>query len=272
MLETEMRNERTREIDKAGTLAVLRMLNEENRRAVDAVAEQLEHIALAADKAAYAISHGGRLIYAGAGTSGRLGVLDAAECPPTFGVEPGLVVALLAGGEKCMTRAAEGEEDDETAGRQDAEQISICEKDVLIGISAAGNAAYVAGAIDRAREAGAFTVGLTCNPDTRICRAAELAVITRTGPEAITSSTRMKAGTAQKLVLNMISTAAMIRTGKVYENFMINVRPANKKLRARCIWILTQLTGADPDKAEKALDKAGGDIRAAAAGLREGSL
>ncbi len=271
MQETEMRNPATTHIDRADTADMLKLLQAENRRAVDAVGEVLPAIARAVDLAAQSLHEGGRIFYAGAGTSGRLGVLDAAECVPTFGVAPGTVVGLLAGGDRCMTSASEDAEDNEDAGRRDLLRAGACGRDLVIAISASGNAAYAAGALLQARQAGARTVALTCNEDARLNALCDVAVVTRTGAEAITGSTRLKAGTAQKMVLNMISTAAMVKTGKVYENLMINVRPVNQKLRGRCIRIIMELTGKDADRAERALDAAGGDIRSAVAALRGGA-
>ena len=270
MLETEMRNPATTHIDQADTIGMLEMLNAENFKAVEAVQQALPAIAAAVERAAQALRDGGRIIYVGAGTSGRLGVLDAAECPPTFGVSRDTVIGLIAGGEQCMVAAGESAEDDETAGARDIDNVQTGSRDFVLGISAAGNAAYVAGALERANSLGAATASLTCNPVCRLCEIAGLSIVTRTGPEAITGSTRLKAGTAQKLVLNMISTGAMVKTGKVYENLMINVRPVNQKLRERCIRIICELTGADAPAAEEALDKANGDIKEAAKALRGG--
>lgn len=263
MQTTEMRNEKTVHIDKASAIEMLQMMNEENRRAVEAVGEELEQISAVVEKTADSFSKGGRLIYIGAGTSGRLGILDAAECPPTFGVDENTVIGIIAGGEQCMTKASEGAEDNEEAGRRDLAERNVTDKDIVVGISAAGNAAYVIGALQLAKEKGAFTVSLVCNRGCKMDGLSDISIVTETGPEVITGSTRLKAGTAQKLVLNMLSTGAMIKTGKVYENYMINVKPVNRKLRERCIGIIGGITGEDAEQAEKALDAANGEISGA---------
>ena len=243
MLKTEMRNEASMHIDQMDTLSMLKLINEENRNAVNAVEEALDSVAAACDAAANCIAKGGRLFYIGAGTSGRLGVIDAAECPPTFGVPKELVVGIIAGGEKCMTQAAEAQEDDATAGMAELKEYGLCEKDIVVGISASGGAAYVVGALEYANKVGAVSVSLSSNRDTPMGKVAQIEIVTDTGAEVITGSTRMKSGTAQKLVLNMISTCSMIKTGKVYENMMINLRPSNQKLRARVIRIVTEIKG-----------------------------
>lgn len=263
MLKTEERNSRTMHIDTMDTAAMLRIMNEESENAVRAVEAEIDTIAEVCDKISQRVRDGGKIFYVGAGTSGRLGVLDAVECPPTFGVEPGLVVGIIAGGEKCMTKAAEGEEDDENAGREDLKAHGITSKDSVVGISAAGGAAYVVGALRYAAECGAYTVSLSSNYNTPIQAAAETAIITDTGAEAVTGSTRMKAGTAQKLVLNMLSTSVMIKTGRVYENMMINLKPSNKKLRGRMVGIVCEILKCDAQRAEKLLNENGWSIRKA---------
>lgn len=263
MLETEMRNPNTTHIDKMDTALMLKTMNLENRRVTEAVDEVIQDIARAVDAVAKALTAGGRLIYVGAGTSGRLGVIDAAECPPTFGVRPEQVVALIAGGMEAMTRAAEWAEDEEAAGVRDLEPLGVNQNDVIVGISAAGGAAYVIGAMKKARSAGAVTVGLSCNPGSAVEAIADIPITPRTGAEALTGSTRLKAGSAQKIVLNLISTGAMIKTGKVYENLMINVKPVNQKLRKRSIGIIRQLTGVSEERAAEELKKANQNIRTA---------
>lgn len=260
---TEMRNKNTMNIDKLPTVEMLRTINNENRRVFDAVDDCIESIALAVEAAANSFQNNGRLIYVGAGTSGRLGVVDAAECPPTFGAPQGQVMALIAGGDEAMVRAAEGFEDSEAAGRADISRLNLTSNDTVIGISAAGNAAYVVGAMKAARESGSVTVSLTCNEDTKVMEYSDILIVTDTGAEALTGSTRMKAGTAHKLVLNLISTGAMIKTGKVYENLMINVQPSNKKLLDRCIRIICELTGVSYKRAEAELRNADNSIRTA---------
>ncbi len=249
MLSTESRNPNTTHIDQATTEEMLRMIQQENYRAVDAVGEALPSIAVAIDSIVEGMKQGGRLIYMGAGTSGRMGVIDATECPPTFGVESELISGLIAGGKECMFRAAEGEEDCGPRGVADLKEKNIIAADRIVGISAAGNAAYVADALAYARSVGCVTIGITSNPHTRLALESDIAIITETGAEVITGSTRMKAGTAQKLVLNMLSTGAMIKMGHVCENLMINLRPTNIKLRRRVISIVMELCGYDEETA-----------------------
>lgn len=213
--------------------------------AVKAVEESLDKIAEVCDAVADCFENGGRLFYIGAGTSGRLGVIDAAECPPTFGVSKEQVIGIMAGGERCMVQAAEAQEDDAAAGERDLRRYNLCSKDVVVGISASGGAAYVVGALEYANRVGAVSVSLSSNPDTPMQKVAQMSIVTDTGAEVITGSTRMKSGTAQKLVLNMISTAAMVKTGKVYENMMINLKPSNVKLRARMIRIVSEIKNCD---------------------------
>ncbi len=254
MLSTESRNPNTTHIDKATTEEMLAMIQKENLRAVDAVGEALPSIARAVDSIVDGMKQGGRLLYIGAGTSGRLGVIDATECPPTFGVSGELVSGLIAGGKECMFRAAEGEEDCGPRGVADLKEKCIRSVDRIVGISAAGNAAYVADALAYARSVGCVTIGVTSNPHTRLAMESDIAIITETGAEVITGSTRMKAGTAQKLVLNMLSTCAMIQMGYVCENLMINLRPTNQKLRNRVISIVMELCGYDEETAIRELE------------------
>ncbi|MBQ2255270.1 MAG: N-acetylmuramic acid 6-phosphate etherase, partial [Clostridia bacterium] len=259
---TEARNARPTEIDKLSTLDMVKLMAEDNRVVEDAVAAEAEHIARAIDLIAAALESGGHLVYVGAGTSGRLGVLDASECPPTFGVDYRLVRGIIAGGEDAMFRASEGAEDNFERGAADLVADGVCAGDVVVGLSASGGAPYVLGALTKASELGAIPVGVTCNPASRMHPLCQVTIAPVVGAEVITGSSRLKAGTAQKLVLNMLSTGAMIKTGKVMGNLMINVRPTNQKLRLRCIRIICELTGCDAQTAEQALD-AHGDIRAA---------
>lgn len=268
MLQTEMRNPDTTHIDKATSLEIAQLMSRENRRVNDAIDAAAESIAKAIDMASEAIANGGRLIYIGAGTSGRLGILDAAECPPTFGVDYNTVVGVIAGGYDTLVKASEGAEDNWDAAIADLKAINLTEKDVVVGISASGNADYVISALEYIKSLGGGAVSLCCNPDGKINAVAHVAIVTETGPEVITGSTRLKAGTAHKLVLNMLSTGAMIKTGKVYENYMINVRPVNKKLRDRCIRIVRDISGADYETSEAALDRAKGDIKTAVEDIR----
>ena len=263
MLKTETRNEASMHIDQMDTLSMVRLMNQENRNSVDAVEAALEQVAAVCDAVAACFDKGGRLFYVGAGTSGRLGVMDAAECPPTFGVPREQVVGIIAGGEKCMVQAAEAQEDDAEAGIRDLQKYRLCNKDIVVGISASGGAAYVVGALEYANSVGAVSVSLCSNADSPMERVAKLSIVTDTGPEVITGSTRLKSGTAQKLVLNMISTCAMVKTGKVYENMMINLKPSNQKLKARVVRIVCQILGCDPDTAETLLEENGWSIRQA---------
>lgn len=268
MLKTEMRNPKTMHIDKMETIDMIKAMNEENYVAVRAVEAASEDIARAVDAIAAAMEKGGRLIYIGAGTSGRLGVLDASECPPTFGVSYELVSGIIAGGNECLIKASEGGEDKRENGIADIESRARG-GDVVVGISAAGGAAYVIGALDRAKELGCTTVGVTSNGDSALARIADICIFTDTGAEVVTGSTRMKAGTAQKLVLNALSTGAMIKTGKVYENLMINLRPTNEKLKRRVISIVREICGVEEKEAVELLDAANWEIRAAVEKFRK---
>ncbi len=265
-LNTEARNARTTEIDKLSTQDMVKLMAEENRVVEDAVAAEAAHIAQAIDLIAASLEAGGSLIYVGAGTSGRLGVLDASECPPTFGVDYRLVRGIIAGGEDAMFRASEGAEDNFAQGAADLVADGVRADDVVVGLSASGGAPYVLGALTKAAELGAIPVGVTCNPDSRMHPLCRVTIAPVVGAEVITGSSRLKAGTAQKLVLNMLSTGAMIKTGKVMGNLMVNVRPTNQKLRLRCIRIICELSGCDAKTAEQALD-AHGDIRTAVQAL-----
>ena len=255
MLKTEMRNEKTTHIDKMSANEMLKLINEANFEAVKAVEDAAPEIEKAIELVTDALNKGGRLIYVGAGTSGRLAVADAAECPPTFGVEKGIVCAIIAGGEKTLVNASENQEDFEDKGYDDAKAMNLTSNDVICGISASGGAAYVAGAMKAGKDAGGKTISISSNPNTLIGSLADVEIVTDTGAEVIQGSTRMKAGTAQKLVLNQISTCVMINTGKVYENIMINLKPSNKKLRLRMINIVNSLTGMGEVEAESALER-----------------
>lgn len=259
-LKTEGRNQNTLHIDELSTIDMVTLMNNENRVVEDAIATQLPEIARAVDIIAERLDKGGHLIYIGAGTSGRLGVVDASECPPTFGVDYDLVRGIMAGGEGAMFRAVEGAEDNEVLGALDIEQNGVTAGDVVVGLSASGGAPYVLGALKKAREIGAIPLGITCNPDSRMHPLCDVTMAPYVGPEVITGSSRLKAGTAQKLILNMLSTGAMVKTGKVVGNLMVNVRPTNVKLRDRCIRILMELGGCDRETAEVLIDKHG-DIR-----------
>ena len=256
-LKTEGRNLNTMNIDKVSTLEAMRLMNEENKRVPEAIDTQLEEIAKAVDLIAAAMERGGHLIYVGAGTSGRLGIIDASECPPTFGVDHQLVRGIIAGGDGAMFRAVENAEDNEEWGKRAIDEDGVQPGDVVVGISAAGRAPFVLGALKRAREIGATPIGVTCNPDSLFVPLCDVTIAPYVGPEVISGSTRLKAGTAQKLVLNMLSTGAMIRTGKVYSNLMINVKPTNEKLWERATRIIMQIADIDHDRAGELLKKHG---------------
>jgi N-acetylmuramic acid 6-phosphate etherase len=256
-LKTEGRNPRTMNIDKMTTLEAMRLMNDENKVVTDAIETQLAEIAQAVDLIAAAMERGGHLIYVGAGTSGRLGVIDAAECPPTFGVDHALVRGIIAGGEGAMFRAVENAEDSEDWGKRAIDEDGVQAGDVVVGISAAGRAPFVLGALKRARELGATPIGVTCNPDSLFVPLCDVTIAAYVGPEVISGSTRLKAGTAQKLILNMLSTGAMIKTGKVYSNLMINVKPTNEKLWERATRIIMQIADIDHDRAGELLKKHG---------------
>lgn len=268
---TEQENPKTAQISSLATEDILRLMNEEDARVADAVAQVLTEVTRAVDAIVERVRAGGRLFYIGTGTSGRLGVLDAAEVPPTFGVSPEIVQALIAGGYEACHRAVEASEDDFAAGARDLDARGFSGRDVLVGIAASGRTPYTIGAVQRARELGAFTIALTCVPDSQITKSAELSIVPIVGPEVIAGSTRLKAGTAQKLVLNMISTATMIRLGYVTGNRMTNVQTRNVKLRARAERILMAETGLDEQSASKTLDAAEGNLPVALVMAHSGS-
>lgn len=262
-LMTETRNDRSKQIDVLDTLEILELINEEDQKVALAVQKVLPDIKVAVDFVSQSIIEGGRLIYVGAGTSGRLGVLDAVECPPTFSTPPELVQGLIAGGEKAFTKAVEGAEDREDLGEKDLREIHLTDQDTVIGIAASGRTPYVLGALKYARKVGAKAVALSCNKDALISRVADHAIEVIAGPEVLTGSTRMKAGTAQKMVLNMISTTAMIRLGKVYENLMVDVHISNYKLKKRAISIIQTITGLTENEAEELLQRANNEVKTA---------
>lgn len=260
---TEKRNPRTMQLDTMSELEIVTTMNEEDARVPLAIAKKLPQIAQAAHWAAEAFEQGGRLFYMGAGTSGRLGVLDAAECPPTFGVAPGMVVGLIAGGEQAFLKAVEGAEDDRALGQSDLEAHDLTAKDVVIGIAASGRTPYVLGGLAYAKSVGCRTAAIACNTGSEIGRAADLAIEVEVGPEVLTGSTRLKSGTAQKLILNMISTASMVRAGKAYQNLMVDVMQNNEKLHTRAENIVIDATGVTRPEARSAIDAAGGSVKVA---------
>ncbi|MCA1631537.1 MAG: N-acetylmuramic acid 6-phosphate etherase [Acidobacteria bacterium] len=257
---TEQENPRTARLSELPTEDILRLMNEEDARVAEAVELVLPDVARAVEAIAARLGEGGRLFYVGTGTSGRLGVLDASECPPTFGVAPELVQGIIAGGYDALHRATEASEDDGEAGARELEGRGVSGADAVVGIAASGRTPYTIGAVVRARELGAFTACVTCAPESPITRAAEVSIVPVVGAEVLAGSTRLKAGTAQKLVLNMISTATMIRLGYVHGNRMTNVLPRNEKLRARAARIFAAETGAGEDEARAALEAAGFDL------------
>ncbi len=254
---TENINPRTSHIDRADTLSVVRMINEEDRAVPAAVERELPAIAAAVDAIVAAMESGGRLFYVGAGTSGRLGVLDASECPPTFGVEPSLVVGLIAGGDDALRTAVEGAEDSPTLCEQQLREHAFCGRDILCGIAASGRTPYVLGGMRYARSLGAVVVSVSCAPASPMAAFADISIAPVVGPEVIAGSTRMKAGTAQKLVLNTLTTATMIRRGRVYGNRMVDVQPTNQKLIARAERMVSEICQCSPDIAQRALSACG---------------
>lgn len=262
-LVSEARNPATMQIDLMSTSEILAAMNSEDGKVAEAVKRELPQIAAAVDRIVEAFRAGARLIYMGAGTSGRLGVLDASECPPTFGVPEGMVIGLIAGGDRALRHPIEGAEDDRNEGKKDLDKIALTERDVVVGIAVSGRTPYVIGALEHAKALGATTVALSCNPDSTIARLADIAISPVVGPEALTGSTRLKSGTAQKLVLNMLTTASMIRIGKTYQNLMVDVNASNEKLLARAVRIVMQATDCTPQQAEAALELTDNDVKLA---------
>ena len=250
---SEQRNPNTLHIDALSSLEIVTLLNHEDKQVAFAVEKNLPQIAQAVEHIVAAFQAGGRLVYMGAGTSGRLGVLDASECPPTFGVSSSMVVGLIAGGEAALRNAVEGAEDNREAGEQDLRHIHFSRKDVLVGIAASGRTPYVIGGLQYAKQLGATTISLVSNPNASMSDIADIAITTAVGPEALTGSSRLKSGTAQKMVLNILTTAAMIRLGKCYQNLMVDVQATNQKLKARAIRIVMQATECDQITAEQTL-------------------
>ncbi|WP_253657750.1 N-acetylmuramic acid 6-phosphate etherase [Vibrio sp. Y58_MX_L22] len=262
-LVSEGRNPDTMDIDLLPSLDIVQRINQQDKLVPLAVEKVLPEIAEAVDKITEAFKVGGRLFYIGAGTSGRLGVLDASECPPTFGTDPEMVVGIIAGGKEAMFRAKEGAEDDPTLGEQDLKENTLTQRDVVVGIAASGRTPYVIGGLEYANELDATTVALSCNPDSPIADIADIAISPVVGPEALTGSTRLKSGTAQKLVLNMLTTASMIRLGKSYQNLMVDVKATNAKLVARAARIVMQATDCTNQEAKTALKETDYDAKLA---------
>lgn len=253
-IKTEEQNELTCNIDRLDTIDMIKLINAEDKKVALAVEKEAEHIAAAVDVIAEQMKQGGRLVYIGCGTSGRLGILDAVECPPTYSTDYTEVIGLIAGGNEAVYRAKEGAEDNEHLGQTDLEGINFCSKDVLVGIAASGRTPYVIGAMKYAKSLGANVIGLCCNPGSAVEQFSDIAITPVPGPEVVTGSTRMKSGTAQKMVLNMLSTGAMIKRGKVYGNLMVDVKPTNEKLVHRCKKIVCEATGVDFETASKTLE------------------
>ena len=260
---TEARNPQTMELDSMTPLEIVTAMNREDARVPESIRPQLPNIAQCVAWATEAIRSGGRLIYMGAGTSGRLGVLDAVECPPTFGVSPDVVVGLIAGGEGAFVRAVEGAEDSRELGKADLEAIGLTPKDLVVGIAASGRTPYVLGGLAYANSLGCKTAAISCNPGSALGKEARLAIEVAPGPECLTGSTRLKAGTAQKLILNMISTATMVGCGKAYSNLLVDVMQTNEKLVVRAQNIVMEATGVSRDSAKEAIAQAGGSCKLA---------
>ncbi|WP_066890292.1 N-acetylmuramic acid 6-phosphate etherase [Clostridium nigeriense] len=260
-LTTESRNKNTVNIDKVSTLEMVKLINDEDKKVAEAVEIELPKIAEAIDGIVERIHKGGRLIYIGAGTSGRLGILDASECPPTYGVSEELVQGIIAGGKEAIFRAKEGAEDSKELAVEDLKNKSLSKNDIVVGLAASGRTPYVIGGLEYANRIGALTVSITCNADSEVSKAAKISIAPVVGAEVITGSTRLKSGTAQKLVLNMLSTGTMIKLGKVYGNLMIDVRATNEKLVERAKKIVCEATGVTREEAEKLLNKTDFDVK-----------
>lgn len=252
-LNTEQQNPKTMNIDLMSTEEIITVINQEDTLVPNVLARQVPNISEVVDRIVSAFKHGGRLVYVGAGTSGRLGIIDASECPPTYGTDPNMVVGIIAGGKEAMTEAIEGVEDDMQQGRKDMEEISLTDQDIVVGIAASGRTPYTIGALEYAKQLGAVTVSVVCSKDSEMEKISDHTIAAVVGPEVITGSTRMKAGTAQKLILNMLSTASMIKMGKVYGNLMVDVQMTNEKLHNRAINIVKMATGASDEEAEAAI-------------------
>ena len=262
-LTTEARNPASEKIDSLSALQIVQVINQEDSRVAEAVGREATAMAQAVERIANQMNEGGRLIYQGAGTSGRLGVLDASECPPTFSTPPEMVVGLIAGGRTALTAAVEGAEDNPDEGARDLQSIDFGPQDVLVGIATSGRTPYVIGGLRYAREIGAFTVGLSCNDQSALKSECDLSITPVVGPEVVSGSTRMKAGTATKMVLNTLTTGAMIRLGKTYGNLMVDLRATNTKLMARTQRITSELTGLSAEAAETLLTECGGELKTA---------
>ena len=262
-LDTEKRNINTMNLDELSTVEIIEKINQEDKKVADCVEPVIPEIGKAVDFAVKSIKRGGRLIYIGAGTSGRLGILDASECPPTYGVPFDMVIGIMAGGDKAMRKAVEGAEDSKELAVNDLKELKLDERDTLVGLAASGRTPYVIGGLEYARSLGSKTVAVSCVQGAGISDYADAKIEVVVGAEAITGSTRMKAGTAQKMVLNMISTTTMVKIGKVYQNLMVDVATTNEKLRVRALNIISEATGIDKDTSKKLLEESGYDVKVA---------
>jgi N-acetylmuramic acid 6-phosphate etherase len=249
---TEQINERTRQLDQMSALEIVRVMNEEDRRVPLAVEEVLPQVAQAVEAMVETLKQGGHIFYIGAGTSGRLGVLDASECPPTFNADPSWFQGIIAGGDTALRYAVEGAEDDPLQAATDLKERGFCSRDLLVGLATSGRTPYVIGAVEYAKQVGARTVAITCNPGSVLGKLSDIPIEVNVGPEVLVGSTRLKSGTAQKMILNMLSTATMVRMGKVYQNLMVDLQPSNRKLEDRARRIIQQITGVSPEEAEAA--------------------
>ena len=262
-LDTERRNINTMNLDELSAVEIIEKINQEDEKIADCVKPAIPEIGKAVEFAVKSIKRGGRLIYIGAGTSGRLGILDASECPPTYGVPFDMVIGIMAGGDKAMRKAVEGAEDSKELAVNDLKELELSEKDTLVGLAASGRTPYVIGGLEYAKSLGAKTVAVSCVRNAKISELADAPIEVVVGAEAVTGSTRMKAGTAQKMVLNMISTTTMVKIGKVYQNLMVDVATTNEKLRVRALNIVSEATGIDKENSKKLLDESGYDVKVA---------
>lgn len=266
-LSTETRNQNTMNLDEMTPLEIAQVMNAEDAKVAEAIKEVLPMVAQTIQWCTESLKRGGRIIYMGAGTSGRLGLLDAVECPPTFGVTPETVVGLIAGGESAFIKAVEGAEDSQTLGEEDLKKIGLCEKDIVIGIAASGRTPYVIYGLRYAKKTGCRTAVIACNRNSEMAKESDIAIEPVLGPEVLTGSTRLKSGTAQKMILNMISTGSMIGIGKSYQNLMVDVMQTNKKLVTRAENIVIEATGCDRDRAKKVLEETEGSVKIAVASI-----
>ena len=269
-LTTEARNPASEDLDELSPREIVELINSEDARVAEAVGREATAIGKAVEVIAHRLSHGGRLIYIGAGTSGRLGILDAAECPPTFNSDPAQVVGIIAGGPSAMLKAVEGAEDSPDLAKEDLRKIDLCSQDVVVGIATSGRTPYVLGGLDYTRSQGAYAIGLSCNRDAALASRADLTIAPVVGPEIVSGSTRMKAGTATKMVLNMLTTGAMVRMGKTFGNLMVDLQATNTKLTERTKRILCHLTDLSPEQAVELLEQCDGELKTAIVAQRMG--